>query len=130
MEVKPYLEAQPLMVPLVIDDPKTKTVQEIVWEESKANLVDPRLPYAIMMAESGGRATATNPSSSATGLFQFVNGTWESFCVKKYGLGGTWEDKINPVTNTRCAIYILRDGGFDAAYGHWKSSYQWWKNWK
>jgi resuscitation-promoting factor RpfA len=29
--------------------------------------------------ESGGSATAQNPSSSASGLYQFILGTWQSF---------------------------------------------------
>lgn len=29
--------------------------------------------------ESGGNLTAQNPTSSATGLYQFVLGTWQSF---------------------------------------------------
>ncbi len=45
---------------------------------ARSNLVD-----AIIMAESGGRANARNPRSSAGGAGQFINSTWLS-TVKKY----------------------------------------------
>lgn len=37
---------------------------------------------AIMGPESGGKANAQNPVSSAGGLFQIVNGTWDSAMQK------------------------------------------------
>lgn len=37
----------------------------------------------IMAAESGGNTRAKNPNSSATGIFQFINSTWQ-----QYGNGG------------------------------------------
>lgn len=32
----------------------------------------------VMMCESGGNPSAQNPRSTASGLWQFLNGTWES----------------------------------------------------
>lgn len=34
---------------------------------------------AIISCESGGSATAQNSSSTASGLFQFINGTWKAY---------------------------------------------------
>jgi hypothetical protein len=42
----------------------------------------------IKGAESRGVATAKNPKSSASGLYQFTKGTWE-------GLGYNWADRFN-----------------------------------
>lgn len=42
----------------------------------------------IKGAESRGIATAKNPKSSASGLYQFTKGTWE-------GLGYNWKDRFN-----------------------------------
>lgn len=46
-----------------------------------------------MMCESGGNPSAKNPGSTASGLFQFLDGTWESTTgtpapARAYG-GGT-----------------------------------------
>jgi len=37
--------------------------------------------WLIAERESGHNPTATNPNSSATGLFQFILGTWQSFAT-------------------------------------------------
>lgn len=39
--------------------------------------------YQLVMHESGFKNTAQNPTSTAFGLFQFLNGTWGDFGVKK-----------------------------------------------
>ena len=54
------------------------------------------LPTALLsniaQAESGGKANAQNPRSSAGGVFQFIDDTWKQ-------LGGTPEGKGNPEEN-------------------------------
>lgn len=39
----------------------------------------PAVMLAIMYCESGGRADAQNPSSTASGLFQFLDTTWNNY---------------------------------------------------
>jgi hypothetical protein len=39
--------------------------------------------YAVIMRESGFRNTAQNPTSTAYGMFQFLNGTWAGYGVPK-----------------------------------------------
>jgi len=39
--------------------------------------------YKLVMGESGFKNTAQNPTSSAFGMFQFLNGTWAGYGVKK-----------------------------------------------
>jgi hypothetical protein len=54
--------------------------------------VPPELLSSIAQAESGGRADAQNPRSSAGGVFQFIDDTWSQ-------LGGTKGGKNNPEEN-------------------------------
>jgi hypothetical protein len=51
----------------------------------------------IAMAESSGNPNARNPNSSASGLFQFTNDTWNA-SVQRWGkeLGIKHSDKANP----------------------------------
>lgn len=51
----------------------------------------------IAQAESGGNPNAKNPNSSASGLFQFTNDTWNA-SVQRWGkeLGIKHKDKNNP----------------------------------
>lgn len=48
----------------------------------------------IGVVESGGSATAKNPRSSATGLYQFVGGTWLRLYKNRYGDGGLGDAAI------------------------------------
>lgn len=49
----------------------------------------------VSKAESGDNPNARNPYGSATGLFQFTEGTWKGM-TKKYNLDYTLEDRKNP----------------------------------
>lgn len=58
---------------------------------------DPIKQYALKVAqvESGNNPKAKNPYSSAGGIYQFTDSTWEGVS-NKYNLGYTIEDKFNP----------------------------------
>lgn len=49
----------------------------------------------VSKVESGDNPNARNPNGSATGLFQFTEGTWDGL-NKKYKLGYTLDDRKNP----------------------------------
>lgn len=53
----------------------------------------------IKGVESKGKATAKNPNSSASGLYQFTKGTWE-------GLGYNWQDRFNPTLQKEAATKL------------------------
>lgn len=62
-------------------------------------------PYAnylrkVAIAESGNNPKAKNPNGSATGLYQFVSGTWKSL-VDKYKLGYSLEDRNDPAKSEK-----------------------------
>ncbi len=64
----------------------------------------------IQKAESGNNPNAQNPQSSASGAFQFTNGTWAQM-VKKYGqqTGITMQDKTNPQAQAVMARFLAQD---------------------
>ena len=53
-------------------------VQELIRRHASAHGVDPDLPLAIAQCESGFRWDASNRTSSARGVFQYLKGTWRS----------------------------------------------------
>lgn len=78
-------------------------ILNIINEESKAGGVDPLAMVTLADIETGGKfnANAQNPNSSAGGLFQFVDDTWN-----QYGGGG---NKGDPRANTIAAVRLARD---------------------
>lgn len=70
--------------------------------------VCPEIAAAIISFESGARVSIKNPNSSATGLGQFLDGTWKSFCKShnkrfpndKFDVKG---DRLNPRAQM-CAV--------------------------
>lgn len=66
----------------------------------------------IQQAESGGNQAAKNPSSSASGIYQFTNATWNSV-VDKYGAryGITRKDKNNPEAQQLMAERLTEENG-------------------
>jgi soluble lytic murein transglycosylase-like protein len=62
--------------------------------------VDPGFMLAMAKQESGFNPNAKAPTSSATGLYQFTRGTWNTM-VKKYGAqyGISYGDINDPKAN-------------------------------
>ncbi|MEZ5140030.1 MAG: transglycosylase family protein [Acidimicrobiales bacterium] len=69
-------------------------------------------PCWVMMRESGGNITAKNPSSSASGKWQFINSTWAGF-------GGYAEAWMAPESVQDAKARQLWAGG--AGCGHWSA---------
>ena len=70
----------------------------------------------IIACESGGNPNAKNPHSSASGLFQFLRGTWDwaapEVGADSYASGAVYE----PTANIRAAAWLLYEGG---GKSHW-----------
>ena len=70
----------------------------------------------IAKYESGGNPRAENPTSSASGLFQFIDGTWRAVTGR--------HDRASdaPVSVQIAAFYKLWNGGRGA--GHWVTAHK------
>ncbi len=76
------------------------------------------MALAIGDAESGLYPNAKNASSTASGLFQFIDGTFKWLCIDRYGITDTMDDKNDPHVQTECAILAFKDG----LEHHWNAS--------
>ena len=77
----------------------------LVWA-SEFQGVDPQLILDLCFWESNYNPKAQNPKSSAKGLFQWLDGSWETYCSG---------DVFNPKDNADCAIRVISTGGIE----HW-----------
>jgi hypothetical protein len=66
----------------------------------------------IMRHESGGDYTAHNPKSTASGAYQFVNGTWKT-AAKNTGIGTEYATAAEapPEVQDKNALWLLRHYG-------------------
>lgn len=87
-------------------------ITDIIRGASERHGVDPDVMLRLAQRESSLNPSAKNPKSSAGGLFQFIDGTWN-----QYGRG----DKFDPAANADAAARMMRDnldrfgGNYDAA---------------
>ena len=76
----------------------------------------------IINAESGWKVNIKNATSSASGLGQFIDGTFESQCVVLRGLATSMSQKNDPKIQIDCMVSMIRDGGLS----HWDASRHIW----
>jgi len=86
--------------------------------------VDENLAVAVAKAESDFRPNVQNASSTASGIFQFINGTWKDFCLTKYELATSTSQKNDPDIQIECAVRMISEGGLN----HWDASRFLWQN--
>lgn len=87
-----------------------KTVGQVLLDAARTVGIDPGILFATAQAESNFNPDAKARTSSAGGLFQFINSTWEGM-VRKYGkqYGITMQDKMNPRANAIMGALFERD---------------------
>ena len=106
----------------------TQPTQEQVYITAQFREIEPReylrelagpdfeLLDRIIYCESGWKASAQNKTSSAGGLFQFLDSTWDRY--SDLGM-----EKYNPYDNIRAGIALYKNEGtapWDSSLGCWK----------
>jgi hypothetical protein len=76
-------------------------ILDIIDAAAQKEGLDPSLLRKISGAESGYKASAANPSSSAKGLFQFLDSTWT-------GLGGKPGEQMDPIKNAELGAKYVK----------------------
>ena len=91
------------------------------WRDLVARYFPERIideAMSIMECESGGDPTARNRRSGATGLFQFLRGTWQ-FAAEAAGVGHL--PPTDPEANIAAAAWLVRDSEAQGyrRWAHW-----------
>lgn len=73
---------------------------------------------AIAKAESGLKPEARNSHSTASGLYQFIDGTFKAYCINKFQYAESLKQKNDPDIQIQCAVRMLSEGG----ESHWNAS--------
>lgn len=89
---------------------KKKTIKRVTKKLQGHRVGLGGIAACIAKYESGGNPRAQNPHSTASGLFQFINGTWNNF-------GGYARAMYAPVSVQLKKFYIVWNNGRGA--GNW-----------
>ncbi len=87
---------------------ETFSVQEKIYRLTSEEGVDTSLALNIACAESMFHADAQNPTSSAGGVYQWLDSSWALYSNIYYGY---IEEKMNEDRNIEMSIWVLRDHG-------------------
>lgn len=96
-----------------------ETIEERIGRRAKALGVDPLKAQSIAWAESRFNPNAKNASSSASGVFQFLDGTFKEYCITKYEFATSTDQKNDPNIQIECALRMLEKPGGE---NHWYPS--------
>ena len=94
--------------------------QSIIVQEALSEGVDPGLAIFLAAIESDLNPRAKSKVSTASGLFQWIKGSWLGICVKTYKIADEHSDVFDPVLNARCAMRTIANGGIR----HWLADYR------
>lgn len=110
--------------PQEIKEEKVLTIEEKIVQEALRVGYSPTRAVAIARAESNLNPNAKNKTSSASGLFQFIDSTYKYYCVDLYSLALSLDRKNDPDVQIECALKMLSTGG----ESHWNESRHIWGN--
>src|SRR3990167_1171852 len=106
------LQTSPLPV-TPVNEEREYTVQELIDYYSDFYGTDKELTHAIAYCESQYDPIAKNSSSTAEGVFQFIDSTWTKYCTG---------NKLDPNDNTNCGVRLISE----SQVGHWNESVTCW----
>jgi len=78
------------------------------FKELIKNDIDPNYYETLAMVESSGNPNAKARTSTASGLYQFTEGTWQE-SVDRAGLNYTLEDRFNPEKSREVVEYLTKN---------------------
>ena len=91
------------------------TVQELIILKAREYGLNETTALRIAKCESGFNPNAKSPISSASGVFQFVSGTWLGV-VKARGQDYTLADRFDYEKNIDNAMWLAKSEGWQ----HWQ----------
>jgi hypothetical protein len=86
-----------------------QTISNLGANNQPLNILPPGYTNNIKQAESGGNLNATNPNSTATGPYQFTDGTWADLGKQHPELNLTPNGRTDPAQNERAIAAFTQD---------------------
>ncbi|EEX4841932.1 transglycosylase SLT domain-containing protein [Escherichia coli] len=90
-------------------DARAKALMPVFEAVSSLTGVDVATLMAFVQKESSFQPYAKAPTSSASGLMQFIDSTWESYVPKLKALGFASPDKFDPAASIAAGALYIKD---------------------
>ncbi len=103
---------------------RPETLEERIGRRAVEVGYDPVKAQSIAWAESRFNPNAKNTGSSASGIYQFIDGTFADYCIRKYKLATSTSQKNDPEIQIDCALQILTES--PRGEDHWWPSRPYW----
>ena len=103
--------------------PSPMRVKDFIIQTAMSYGFSVQTALSISEVESRFDSEAKNASSTASGIFQFLDGTFKYYCIQKYQIADSMDEKNDYHAQTLCAVRILKDGGID----NWSASRVLWQ---
>lgn len=98
-------------------------IEDYIVYKAQREGVSVGMAVAIAKAESSFIPNARNPVGTASGIFQFLDSTFRNYCINKYHIANSMEQKNHPALQVNCAIEMLAE---PLGYMHWMASFASW----
>ena len=98
-------------------------VTSVIIAKATEYHIDTALFLRVATCESGLRTNAQNKISTASGIFQFLDGTFNSQYQKYFKVSPNMELKNDPLIQIDLAARMIADGGLS----HWNASKACWQ---
>lgn len=110
------------------DVQKVETIEQKIGRRAEELGYDSRKAQAIAWAESRFDPNAESVSSTASGVYQFLDGTFSYYCIKQYKLTDSLVHKNDPDIQIECALKMLTE--LKGGENHWSPSRASWPKYK
>ena len=99
-----------------------QSVQDKIIELSDKYGADSDLMLRIAYCESRYNPESQNGSSTAGGVYQFIDGTWNANATRHWGDQAKYKNKYDANDNIELATWMVASGGLS----HWNASKSCW----
>ena len=116
-EILSPLAPTPTITPTPTINPEKDPLTYIRWKGQQEGYDDYTISKFIKLGRAESHKSlnqyAKNPTSTAKGIFQFIDGTWKQYCS-----GNVY----NFVDNINCFYKVLATDGYPQGLSHWSES--------
>ena len=110
--IKPYFLVLLFFIPITVSaQVPTDRVVDFINSQAISEGVSVSLALSIAKAESNFDTEAKNASSTASGIWEWLNKSFQHYCIDTFHIADSMSQKNDYHTSTICAIKTIKEYG-------------------